>query len=61
MSIIYDMADGIIEPAPAKRSIVNERVEIVPELGMGEVPSCGPDNQRRAISIHLIHALLKTD
>jgi hypothetical protein len=59
MSIIYDMANAVIQPLPAKRHIVNERVEVIPEPGVREVPSCGRDKESRAVSIHLIHALLK--
>jgi len=58
MSIIYDMASAVIQPVPAERYIVDERVAITPELGVREVPYCGPDNELRAVSIHLIHALL---
>lgn len=61
MSIIYDMANAVIQPLPAESYIVDEHATITPEPGVQEVPYSGPDNELRADSIHLIHALLDLD
>jgi hypothetical protein len=61
MSIFYDMASGKTQSSPEKSNTTAARDELIPALAVREPSSGGSNEQSKALSIHLISALLNKD
>ena len=61
MSIIYDMASGRTQLASEKNKNTAAYDELIPAPAVQEPFYGGLNGQSRALSIHLINALLKKD